>query len=209
MRFKTTKQFVSYLFENIEQQNTSNEPQVEFPSWLESKLQTVHGTPGQGSIFKDPNSVKDIVMDLIKDQSDKIPEVASTTGTLKSNVGGIGYDLVVTKEEAQNLPDAQMGETEKVEGPNKVTVPMVKTSAPLSQFVTDQLTVIVRPKKDASGKPLQNEYIILSAFPGKDLPKASEWAGNYVIVVPESGKSTAEPLQEGFTFRRNRRHREF
>jgi len=205
MRFKSTKQFVSYLFENIESQNTSNEPQVEFPSWLESKLQTVHGTPGQGSIFKDPNSVKDIVMDLIKDQSDKIPQIASTTGTLKSNVGGIGYDLVVTKEEAQNLPDAQMGETEKVEGPNKVTVPMVKTSAPLSQFVTDQLTVIVRPKKDASGKPLPNEYIILSAFPGKDLPRASEWAGNYVIVVPES----AEPLQEGFTFRRNHRHREF
>lgn len=189
MKFKSTKQFVSYLFEQTEPQSfDSNTPKVEFPEWLESKLKTVHGQPGQGSIFKDPDSVKNIVLDLVEKESAKIPEIASTTGTLKTNVSGIGYDLVVSKEEAEKLPDAEMSETEKVEGPNKVMVPMVKTSAPMEQFSTDQLTVIVRPKKDSSGKPLPNEYIILSAFPGKDLPRASEWGGKYVVVMPNVTK---------------------
>jgi len=185
MKFKSTKHFVNYLFEQAEPQSSdSNPPNVEFPEWLESKLKTVHGQPGQGSIFKDPDSVKKLVLDLVEKESVKIPEIASTTGTIKTNVSGIGYDLVVSKEEAEKLPNAEMSETEKVEGPNKVTVPMVKTSAPIEQFSTDQLTVIVRPKKDSSGKPLPNEYIILSAFPGKDLPRASEWNGKYVIVMP-------------------------
>jgi hypothetical protein len=64
---------------------------------------------------------------------------------------------------------------------------MVKTSAPIDKFSTDQLTVIVRPKKNESGSVIPGEYIILSAFPGKDLPRASEWGGKYAIVVPDSG----------------------
>ena len=49
----------------------------------------------------------------------------------------------------------------KKEGPSKVKVPAITTTAPLTQFKTDELTVIVRPKKDESGAVIPNEYIDL------------------------------------------------
>lgn len=189
----------SILKELYEQEETTADPQVEFPEWLENKLRTVHGEPGQGSIFADPNSVKDAVLDVIEQNKDRIAEVASTTGTIKTDVSGIGYDLVIPTEEARELADAVMGETEKVEGPNRFRVPMVRTSAPLSDFATDQLTVVVRPKKDQSGAVIPNQYIILSAFPGKDLPRTSEWNGKYAVVIPEQSAQTEENLTESFT----------
>lgn len=189
MRNLSTKQFLHYLFEQTEpvaagDSEQGGEPDVEFPDWLNDKIKTVHGTPGQGSIFANPESVKDIVLKTVQENKDKIANIATTTGALKSTVSGIGYDLVIPTEEAKGLPGAEMGETEKVEGPNKLKVPSVKTTAPMQQFSTDELTVIVRPKKDESGKVIPNKFIILSAFPGKDLPRTSEWDGKYAIVIP-------------------------
>ncbi len=188
------------LKEMFEQEEASNTPNVEFPDWLENKIKTVHGEPGQGSIFSNPDSVKNIVLQLVKEKQNEIANIANTTGTLKTNVANIGYDLVLPTEEANRLPDANTGTTTKVEGPNKIEVPLVQTSAPLSKFSTDQLTVIVRPKKDASGTVIPNEYIILSAFPGKDLPRTSEWNGKYSIIKPNAASPSS--LQEGFTMSR-------
>lgn len=194
MKFKSTNHFVNYLFEQLE--SSEDSPNVEFPTWLEDKLKTVHGVPGQGSIFKNPEEVKDTVLKTIGDKSGEVDKIATTTGAIKVSSPGIGYDLVLPMEEASQLPDASVGETEKVEGPNKIKVPMVTTSAPMEQFSTDELTIIVRPKKDASGKILPNEYIILSAFPGKDLPRASEWNGKFAVVVPEKAGEQSQPLSE-------------
>ena len=171
----------------------TDKPKVEFPSWLEGKIKSVHGEPGQGSIFADPGSVKDKVLKLIDQKSDEVDEIAKGSGALTQTMSGIGYDLVISTEDAQALPDAVEveGGVEKVEGPNKVKVPAYKTSAPISQFTTDQLTVIVRPKKDSSGAVLPGEYIVLSAFPGKDLPRASEWGGKYAVIIPDQKKGTA------------------
>jgi len=175
-------------------------PNVEFPDWLENKIKTVHGEPGQGSIFSNPESVKNIVLKLIKEKQNEIADIANTTGVLKTNVANIGYDLVLPTEKANNLPDANIGTTEKVEGPNKIKVPLVQTSAPLSKFETNELTVIVRPKKDSSGTVIPNEYIILSAFPGKDLPRASEWNGQYSIIKPN--ESSTSSIQESLNHSR-------
>lgn len=201
-RYVSIKSVLKELYEQEQASTSEEEPKVEFPTWLETKIKDVHGKPGQGSIFADPDSVKDIVLQTITDNSN-ISEIASTTGALKTNVSGIGYDLVLPIEEAQNLADAQVEETEKVEGPNRINVPMVRTSAPMSEFATDELTIIVRPKKDQTGAIIPNEYIILSAFPGKDLPRASEWNGKYAVIVPGQnefdGSPAPAPLQERFT----------
>lgn len=182
-----SRSLVSLLFEQ------ADEPKVEYPDWLNKKIQTVHGEPGQGSIFADPGSVKEKVMDLVKKNKDKIDSIATGDGTLKASIPGIGYDLVLDKDEAEKLPDAESTEVEKQEGPNKIKVPGVKTSKPLSSFdKADQLTVIIRPKKDDAGKVLPNEYIILSAFPGKDLPRASEWGGKYAVVIPDQKDTKKE-----------------
>ena len=156
---------------------------------VKKKLIDVHTKPGEGSIFAKPiEEVVDVIQRAIKDNSANIERVATTTGALKLNVPNIGYDLVLPVTEASKLSRVQKIESgvEKTEGPNKINVPAFYTSAPLQQFNTDQLTVIIRPKKDESGTILPNEFIILSAFPGKDLPRISEWNNKYAVIIPQS-----------------------
>jgi len=158
---------------------------VEVPTWLAGKLEDVHVKPGQGSIFA--KSISD-VLKLAQDALDKeqnIDKIANSTGTLTIKSPGIGYNLVLPIDKAKLLPDAKESEVEKIEGPNKVKVPAITTTAPLTHFKTDDLTVIVRPKKDESGAVIPNEYIVLSAFPGDpSIPRASEWDGKYAVIIP-------------------------
>jgi hypothetical protein len=63
------------------------------------------------------------------------------------------------------------------------------------------LTIIVRPKKDEAGNPLNGQYIVLSAFPGNpDIPRASEWGGKYAVIIPNSSlnESIRKIVREGF-----------
>jgi hypothetical protein len=158
---------------------------VEVPTWLKSKLEDVHVKPGQGSIFSKPI---DTVLKLVQDALDKesnIDKIANSTGTLTVKSSGIGYNLVLPIEQAKKLPGAKESEVEKIEGPNKVKVPAITTTAPLTQFKSDELTVIVRPKKDEAGSVIPNKYIVLSAFPGDpSIPRASEWRGKYAVIIP-------------------------
>ena len=96
----------------------------------------------------------------------EVEKIANTTGTVSLDSSGIGYDLVLPMDKAKALKDAQQVEVEKVEGPNKIKVPAIKTSEDMGTFSTGKLTIIVRPKKDESGNVLKGEYIVLSAFPG-------------------------------------------
>ena len=158
---------------------------VEVPTWLKDKLEDVHVKPGQGSIFSKPI---DAVLKLAQDALDKesnIDKIANSTGTLTIKSPGIGYNLVLPIEQAKKLPGAKESEVEKIEGPNKVKVPAITTTAPLTQFKSDELTIIVRPKKDEAGAVIPNEYIVLSAFPGDpNIPRASEWGGKYAVIIP-------------------------
>jgi hypothetical protein len=166
---------------------------VEIPSWLEGKLKDVHIKAGQGSIFAKP---LDYVLKQAQDALDKstdLDKIANGSGTLTINSPGIGYNLVLPIEKAKQLPNAQESETEKVEGPNKIKVPLITTSAAPDQFKTDELTIIVRPKKDESGNVLPGEYIVLSIFPGDpDIPRASEWNGKYAVIMPDAKKYVTE-----------------
>jgi hypothetical protein len=173
---------------------------VEVPSWLAGKLEDVHTKPGQGSIFA--KSISD-VLKLAQDALDKeqnIDKIANSTGTLTIKSPSIGYNLVLPIDKAKALPGAKESEVEKIEGPNRIKVPAITTTAPMDQFKTDQLTVIVRPKKDESGAVIPNEYIVLSAFPGDpSIPRASEWGGKYAVIIP-SGKLD---LEEGMQYFHN------
>jgi len=170
---------------------------VEVPSWLAGKLEDVHTKPGQGSIFA--KSVGD-VLKLAQDTLDKeqnIDKIANSTGTLTIKSPGIGYNLVLPIEKAKQLPGAKESEVEKIEGPNKIKVPAITTNAPLTQFKTDELTIIVRPKKDESGAVIPNEYIVLSAFPGDpSIPRASEWGRKYAVIIPDGKEKLKEVLDD-------------
>ena len=158
---------------------------VEVPIWLKGKLEDVHIKLGQGSIFA--KSIED-VLKLAQDTLDKtkdIDKIANSTGTLTVKSPGIGYNLVLPIDKAKALPDAKESEIEKQEGPNKVKVPAITTTAPITQFKSDELTVIVRPKKDEAGVVIPKEYIVLSAFPGDpNIPRVSEWEGKYAVIIP-------------------------
>ena len=159
---------------------------VEVPTWLKGKLEDVHVKPGQGSIFAKPI---DNVLKLAQDTLDKtkdIDKISNSTGTLTVKSPGIGYNLVLPIEQAKKLPGAKETEVEKIEGPNKIKVPAITTTAPLTQFKSDELTIIVRPKKDEAGAIIPNEYIVLSAFPGDpSIPRASEWGKKYAVIIPD------------------------
>jgi hypothetical protein len=161
---------------------------VEVPTWLKGKLEDVHVNPGQGSIFaKSVDEILKLVQNILdKTDANKLDQIANSTGTLTMNVPGAGYNLVLPIEQAKKLSGAQESETEKQEGPNKIKVPTITTTAPLSQFKTNELTVIIRPKKNEAGAILPNEYIVLSVFPGDpDIPRASEWNGKYAVIIPK------------------------
>jgi hypothetical protein len=174
---------------NEEGDNVAINFDVEVPDWLISKLEQVHTKPGQGSIFAKPiNSVLEILKShLSKMNPQEVEKIANSTGTVSLDSSGIGYDLVLPMDKAKILKDAQQVEVEKVEGPNKIKVPAIKTSEDIGAFSTDKLTIIVRPKKDDLGNVLNGQYIVLSAFPGNpDIPRASEWGGNYAVIIPNA-----------------------
>lgn len=169
---------------------------VEVPEWLKGKLADVHSKPGQGSIFAKPIDAVMKTVQQVVDGAKNVDQIANSTGTLTISSPGIGYNLVLPMAQALKLPGAKQGEVEKVEGPNKVKVPSVTTTAPLTQFKSDKLTVIVRPKKDEGGAVIPNEYIVLSAFPGDpDIPRASEWGGKFAVIIPGGEKTVAEGMQ--------------
>lgn len=169
---------------------------VEVPAWLKGKLEDVHTKPGQGSIFSQSiDNVLKIAQNAL-DKEANIDKIANSTGTLTVSSPGIGYNLVLPIEQAKKLPNATQSEVEKTEGPNKIKVPAITTTAPLTQFKSDQLTVIVRPKKDESGAVIPNEYIVLSAFPGDPtIPRASEWGGKYAVIIPGGKENVQEEGQ--------------
>ena len=161
-------------------------------NWLIDKTKRVHSKAGQGSIFA--MSIDKVVEKVkeIASSASNVDEIANTTGVLSAEVPNIGYDLVVPVVDGQPMHkgrplQGQITTTKKEEGPNVIEVPAIITNEPLESFVTDQLTVIIRPMKNQEGQVIPNEYIILSTFPGSTAAdkRASEWNGEYMVVIPQ------------------------
>ena len=153
-----------------------------------------HNELGTGSIFRKGITDREII-DMVEEIKN---EISPNQSAYQIKVPRIGYNLVLPYEEAMDLEGADESSTEKKEGPNMISVPLIQTTQPLRDFETDVLTLIVRPsnpqflpedvkmdsevmKKIEEGKC----YSLLTAFPGDpNIPKASEWNGMYAVVVP-------------------------
>ncbi len=153
-----------------------------------------HNKPGIGSVFK-VGITEDEIVNMVKEVS---PQVSGDGGAYELKTSGIGYDLVLPIDKAKALKDAKEGEVEKQEGPNKVKVPSIITSQPLSDFTSNRISLIIRKsnpqflpddiktdneiaKKIEEGKC----YSLLTAFPGNpDIPRASEWNGKFAVIIP-------------------------
>ena len=163
---------------------------------------STHNKPGIGSVFS-----KNINLQKLVDVMQDIP-VQGDGGAYTIDLPGAGYHLVLPIEDAKSLPDAQLGTVTKQER-EPVKVPAVKTSAPIEQFATNEITVIVRPSNPAylPDDVKQDEqvldaikqgksYSVITAFPGRELPPASQWNGKYAVIIPNAGKS--ESIAEAF-----------
>jgi hypothetical protein len=167
-------------------ENNSNNSNVLFPDWLTQKITDVHYNIGQGSIFSKPiEEIINLTKEIINDEPN-IKEIANTSGTISRKINNIGYDLVLPIEIAKTLENAKLTTTTKIENDTSFELPAVKTTMSLSDFSTDQLTIIVRPMKNETGDVIDNSYIILSVFPGSaSIPRISEWNGQYAVIIPE------------------------
>ena len=169
-----------------------------------------HNKPGMGSVFK-TGVVEDEIVNMVKEVA---PKVSGDGGAYELNKPNIGYDLVLPIDKAKALKDAKEGEVEKQEGPNKVKVPSITTSQPLSSFASNRISLIIRKsnpqflpddvKTDADiAKKIEEGkcYSLLTAFPGNpDIPRASEWEGKFAVIIPNG---TNESLNEGMQYFHN------
>ena len=151
-----------------------------------------HNQIGVGSVFS-----KNIDMSMIQ-QAAADADVTGAGGAYTVTVPGIGYNLVLPIDQALQLSDAEQTTVTKDERGQPVEVPAIKTSAGIDQFATDILTIIIRPSNpeylpdDVKNNPevtqaidTGNSYSILTAFPGDpDVPPASEWSGQYAVILP-------------------------
>lgn len=180
--------------------------QIDYPDWLKKKINDVHGKQGQGSVFSKQviSELPDLVRKEASKQSAQILDHFAKKQTpyfLKFKKPGAGHELVATKVEGgwatpggKMIVDPKVGKATKYEGPNPVEVPKVEiTPGPgsnisMKDFETDEVTALIVPARKIvngvpSGPPIKGKYTVITAFPGGDLPRASEWAGKHAVVV--------------------------
>jgi len=163
---------------------------------------SLHGKPGQGSIFSG-EITPDMIMDFVEHRAN----IADTGGFVPGDFPGGGYELVKPVSWVkQNLPDAQYTTTNKEEFSQKqgkmvpVPVLMVKTSEPIESFATDETSVGIFKYDPARSDAEQNKLIdsteeltaaaqegrlfaLGTAFPGgfeiegQPVPRVTEWGG--------------------------------
>ncbi len=154
-----------------------------------------HNKPGIGSVFK-KGITDDQILKMVKMVSGKI---SGKGGPYQLNSPGIGYDLVLPIDDAKKLKDAKEGTVVKQEGPNKIKVPSISTSQPITDFSTDKVSLLIFPSNPQylpdDVKNNENildqikqgkNYSLVTAFPGNpNIPRASEWNGKYAVIIPK------------------------
>lgn len=158
-----------------------------------------HNQFGLGSTFREgitDDDINEYVNLVLKNN------VLGDGGAFEINVPNIGFDLVKPYDVAKELPGAQESVAIKKERGTDVEVPLFKTSLDENNFATDRLTLIIRKSnpnflpEDVKENPEilkgideGKVYSLLTAFPGNpDIPPASEWKGQYAVVVPTKRK---------------------
>jgi hypothetical protein len=179
-----------YLTEATDLLQSQNDNVIIFADWAKGHIERGHKEPGKGSIFAefDLGQVADAIAAI-----DVNPDQAVYT----IRVPNVGYNLVLPMNEALALPDAERTTATKEERGGEVTVPAVVTSAPLSDFLTDELSVVVRPttsleyvpgdvkEQVAAAVEAGRAYSILSAWPGRgDVPPSSQWGDDWAVIIP-------------------------
>ncbi len=155
-------------------------------SYLLKHISDYHSKPSHGSYFsKSPKEIISIIeKEMKKAGPEKLKRIAEGDGEFRIKVGNIGYNLVISKIEAERLADAKVSSVKKIEGGGSVEVPSVTTSLSKGNFATNEFVVIVRKNQN---KP--DEFFVPTTFPigGKykstTLP-ASKWGGDFAVIIP-------------------------
>ena len=185
--FENWRQFI--ISEATDLLQSKNGNTVIFSDWAKGHIERGHKEPGKGSIFSNFD------LSLVNQAMNNI-EISGAGGVYTVSVPAVGYNLVLPMQEALALPGAEKVEVEKEER-EIVKVTGIVTSAPLSDFITDELSVVVRPTTDlqyvpddvkdqvASAVEEGRAYSILSAWPGRgDVPPASQWGDEWAVIIP-------------------------
>jgi hypothetical protein len=189
------KSMMGLLIESTDKLSSMNDDTVLVSDYVKSHIKD-HNKFGTGSTFREGISDEEIigfVNQVIGNQE------LGDGGAFEIDAPEIGFDLVLPYEEAINLNNAEESVTIKKEGPNEIEVPLVRTSQSSGDFKTNRLTLIIRksnpqflPDDVKEDEELLNKlndgkvYSLLTAFPGNpNIPRASEWNGQYAVVVPK------------------------
>ncbi len=153
-----------------------------------------HNDFGLGSVFREGISDEEI-LEYVKQVVNE--NELKDGGFFEVEVPLIGYDLVRPYEEAINYPDADESVAIKKERELDIEVPLIKTSLYSDEFTTDILTMLIsKSNPDFLPADVKNDeeikngiregkvYSLITAFPGKNIPKASKWNGEYAVIVP-------------------------
>ena len=192
------KSMMGLLVESTEKISTENGEIVLISDYVKNHIKE-HNQFGMGSTFRE--GIRD------EEISSYVEEVVSSNelgegGLFELNVPNVGFDLVLPYVEAKNLDDAEETFAIKKEGKNEIEVPLIKTSQSENDFKTNRLTLVIRKSSQQflPNDVKENEeilekindgkvYSLITAFPGNpNIPRVSEWNGEYAIVVPKKDK---------------------
>jgi hypothetical protein len=188
------KQMMGLIIESTDKIQTSNGGVILVSDYVKNHIKD-HNQFGSGSVFKEGITDEDInsFVNMVIDNYE-----LGEGGAFEIEVPGIGFDLVKPYDEAMSYDNAEESTTIKREGPNEIEVPLVRTSQSEDDFMSDRLTLIIRPsnpnflpedvKEDGDIMNMINQgkvYSLLTAFPGNpNIPRASEWDGQFAVIVP-------------------------
>jgi hypothetical protein len=189
------KSMMGLLIESTEKINTPNGQIVLISDYVKSHIKE-HNQFGMGSTFREGITDEEInsFVEYVVNENE-----LGDGGLFELDVPNIGFDLVIPYNEAINLDNAEEFSAIKKEGKNEFEVPLIKTSQSEDDFKTNRLTLVIRKsnqqflpddvKEDEEILQKINDgkvYSLITSFPGNpNIPRVSEWNGEYAIIVPQ------------------------
>ena len=189
------KSMMGLLVESTEKISNTNGEIVLISDYIKNHIKE-HNQFGMGSTFREgitDEEINSFVEEVIYENE------LGEGGLFELNIPNVGFDLVLPYEEVINLDGAEESVTIKKEGKNEIEVLLIKTSQSADDFKTNRLTLVIRKsnpqflpddvKEDEEILEKINDgkvYSLITAFPGNpNIPRVSEWNGEYAIVVPK------------------------
>ena len=181
-------------------------------SWAKGHITGGHNAPGKGSVFSPKMNMEKLQGEISKIPADFLEKGG---GVFKVKVPNAGYDLVHKASDIlKKNPNAKKVTVEKEERGKIVEVTGYIIDDDISDYATDEVSVVVRPTKDKQylppdlkedadvGKAVDDgkAMSVLSSWPGKETPPASQWGDDYAVIIPNGGKGAnwkSTPKKEG------------